>query len=144
MTIDQKLEHYSVPVTESGCSIWTGATTSRGYGSMWISGKAQSAHRMAWEVLHGRITGGLHVCHRCDVPLCVNGEHLFLGTARENLRDATLKGRNNTPLHRAAIVAACKGKKVWLGRTHSEITKAKISAALRKRHIDRIDRGDRR
>jgi HNH endonuclease len=50
------------------------------------------AHRVAWFVAHGAWPT-LHVLHRCDVPLCVNPEHLFEGTQTDNLRDMARKGR---------------------------------------------------
>jgi hypothetical protein len=48
---------------------------------------------MAWEVANGPIPEGMFVCHRCDVPLCVSVEHLFLGTTQENTADRDAKGR---------------------------------------------------
>ena len=53
----------------------------------------QKAHRIAWELTHGPIADGLFVLHTCDVPLCCNPQHLFLGTQRDNIRDAAAKGR---------------------------------------------------
>jgi hypothetical protein len=51
------------------------------------------AHRVAWEKVHGPIPQGMQVLHRCDTPLCVNVEHLFLGTNADNQRDKASKGR---------------------------------------------------
>lgn len=55
------------------------------------------AHRASWRIFKGEIPKGILVCHHCDVRLCVNPEHLFLGTARDNMRDAATKGRIVTP-----------------------------------------------
>lgn len=78
------------------CWLWTGATI-KGYGQIsgWLNGKKRPlyAHRLAWEFAHGLIPDGLEVLHQCDVPLCVNVAHLFLGTQADNLADARSKGR---------------------------------------------------
>jgi hypothetical protein len=81
------------PANENGCTLWTGGTFADGYGCVVISRRAKRAHRLAWELHHGPIPDGLLVCHMCDTPLCVNVEHLFLGTAADNNADRDRKGR---------------------------------------------------
>ena len=56
------------------------------------------AHRVAWMLAHGPIPRGMNVLHRCDVPRCVNPDHLFLGTQHDNVRDMIAKGRARFPL----------------------------------------------
>jgi hypothetical protein len=77
----------------NGCIYWNGYRPGGRYGALNVAGRARKAHRHAWILTHGDIPDGLSVLHRCDVPHCVNPEHLFLGTNADNVRDKVAKGR---------------------------------------------------
>lgn len=82
-----------------GCWLWTAHTVGWGYGSIRARVRGRwsrcYAHRLSWELHHGEIPDGLQVLHRCDQPLCVRPDHLFLGTQADNIADKIAKGRQN-------------------------------------------------
>lgn len=82
------------PEPNSGCWLWTGALKPEGYGTFNFQKKWYRAHRLAWELEIGPIPDGLCVLHKCDVPSCVNPDHLFLGTKADNTADMCRKGRH--------------------------------------------------
>lgn len=82
-----------VPVTESGCWLWTADTSGQRYGRFKLDGKTLYAHRVAWTLMVGPIPDGGFICHKCDTPLCVNPDHLFVSDHKGNMRDMDRKGR---------------------------------------------------
>lgn len=78
---------------ENDCWLWMGAKSNDGYGWMRYDHQMIRVHRLSWKLAFGDIPDGLWVLHKCDVPLCVNPTHLFLGTCVDNSADMVSKGR---------------------------------------------------
>lgn len=79
-----------------GCWEWQGARFKNGYGMMRVGGLQKKAHRIAFQLEHGREPVG-SVCHHCDNPPCCRPDHLFEGTPRDNTQDGYRKGRIKVP-----------------------------------------------
>jgi len=92
-TAQQRLDHYSIPEPTSGCVLWLGGVLNHGHGYLRFQGRKVLAHRLAWSGAHGAIPQGLEICHSCDVPSCINPQHLFCGTHKDNMDDRDRKGR---------------------------------------------------
>jgi len=82
-----------------GCWVWKAGVNSAGYGSFWLNGQVRRAHRVVME-WQGYDVEGKFVCHSCDNPRCVNPDHLWLGSQKDNMRDAAQKNRLPTGKNR--------------------------------------------
>ncbi len=92
-------KHYLVdPVT--GCWNWQRAIGSHGYGQISADGVQKLAHRYSYERTKGPIPKGLYICHSCDNRRCVNPDHLWPGTCKQNHQDALQKGRGRRGVNR--------------------------------------------
>ena len=91
MLVTERIESCSV-ADSNGCWIWARSVDRDGYGRFKIAGRTMRAHRVSYEAFVGSAAGRL-VCHKCDVPSCVNPDHLVLGTHSTNMLDRTERNR---------------------------------------------------
>lgn len=118
------------------CWIWTGPTKGPSaqfqYGHVFVNGRGDvPSHRFSYELNKGPIPDGQWVCHTCDVPRCVNPEHLFLGTVQSNTQDMVNKGRQQKgEAHyksTATIKDVKKIRELWAARV---LTQLQIAQAM--------------
>lgn len=94
MKLIDRIEKNIVRIPFAGCWIWTGAGNR--YGDLRVNGKNRKTHRLIWELTNGEIPKGIEIMHSCDIGLCVNPEHLSVGTHQDNMTDMKNKGRART------------------------------------------------
>lgn len=96
-----------VSKSPDGCWLWTASVGTSGYGRFCLNGKIEKSHRVSYTLFIGNIPyvddadgRGTCIMHKCDNPLCVNPDHLFAGSHKDNMRDKSAKGRvvNNSLL----------------------------------------------
>jgi len=93
MKLEERFSGKWMPEPNSGCWLWIGALDSNGYGRINLHGRNQTAHRVSWTIHRGSIPDGLCALHHCDTPACVNPDHLYLGTMKDNTRDMWVRNR---------------------------------------------------
>lgn len=123
----------------NGCWLWHKATSKRdgGYGKMCGGSRSDgtrrtvSAHRTSYEAFCGPIPDGLWVLHTCDVPGCVNPEHLYIGDRVQNTKDMMDRGRLNhfvgekspTSKMSESTVAAMRNERTTVGTSYRSLAK---------------------
>lgn len=97
--------HKKYKIVEGGCWEWQFAKDKDGYGRFYLGiGEDKKkiclpASRYSYIIHHGPLESHLQACHTCDNPSCVNPNHLFAGTCKQNLHDAMEKGRKRSAPH---------------------------------------------
>ena len=97
MTEQEYIIEKSIAIPEAGCWIWMGAVTPVGYGFANPPKRKKNnelAHRASYRIFRGEIPEGMIVAHACDNPYCVNPNHLWLATHKQNSKDMVLKNRS--------------------------------------------------
>jgi hypothetical protein len=120
-----------VVVTPNGCWEFNGFRLPNGYGRIYgiERDKVMLAHRLSWTVHMGPIPEGMCVCHTCDNRPCVRPDHLFLGTASDNMQDCSRKGR----AFRHEVMPATRGEKHW----SNKLTDAQVREIRSRRNEPR-------
>lgn len=112
--IEERIKEY---IDKSGkCWVWTKDKYNYGYGKISIGeGKQMRAHRFMYIKEFGDIPESMNVLHKCDNPSCVNPNHLYLGTQKDNVVDMMSKNRG--------------GYKKFCGESHhnSKLTRKEVN-----------------
>jgi len=128
MPLEERLARKMKVNPVSGCYEWQGSKLN-GYGRITFGNaghperRTTGTHRLAYELAFGPIPNGLQVCHKCDNRSCINVEHLFLGTNKDNADDRETKGRGNQALGSKSSMAKLDEEKIL------EIRKLKANGA---------------
>jgi len=97
MSVKERLLSSANTNDKGVCWEWMKRINNHGYGSIGVNGKTRLAHRVSFETFNFTIPNGLIVCHKCDNKKCINPEHLFLGTHKDNTQDMIKKCRQRPP-----------------------------------------------
>ena len=92
----ERFEDKYIPEPNSGCWLWNTTVNNAGYGIVKNNNKVMVAHRASYELYCEPIPDGMIICHKCDNRSCVNPDHLFVGSYKDNTHDMISKGRRYT------------------------------------------------
>ena len=146
--ITERFEEKCYAEPNTGCWLWTACVSEKGYGLFSIGSKRVRAHRVSYEIYVGAV-GQMNVLHRCDTPSCVNPDHLFLGTSKDNSEDMVRKGRQTSGSRNGrAKITDAQALAIYLSDEHPEdlaqrygLTRGAILSIRRKsswKHIHRF------
>jgi hypothetical protein len=127
------------------CSNWPGGTDSYGYGSARVVGVSTlRAPRIAYILTKGDIQDNMVVRHTCDNPLCINPDHLVLGSQKDNVDDLVERGKMGTSkLSKQEVIAIIKGHYnegktgAYLGRQY-KVSNTAVCEILKGNHYPKI------
>lgn len=140
-SISERFWNFVIPEPNSGCWLWMGACDRRGYGQMRARPKLLIATHVSLQLAGRPLPAGLMACHICDNPPCVNPDHLFAGTMKDNIRDAIQKGRAKKP-PRKAVGCGLKAE-CWRGHPMAAVNLIFRSDGSRAcRECSRIAKGE--
>lgn len=131
-TMEQRFKKKYLINDQTDCWEWTASKNNIGYGMFrFDSNGMRTAHRVSYEMHKGPIPQGHVVCHTCDNPKCVNPDHLWTGTLKDNAQDMVAKGRMARAMlgkkHKLATCQHC-GKTApvnMIGKWHNDKCKHK-------------------
>lgn len=145
-TVAERLAFRSSPGA-GGCLVFEGARNADGYGLLGVDNVARLAHRLAYECAFGPIPEGAVVRHSCDVPACINPEHLDVGVVRDNVADSIERDRfargENVGTHKLTD-AECDEIRLAYAAGASITEIASHFSQVKRHHIYRVAVGERR
>lgn len=132
-------------IDASGCWLWMGHRTPRGYGILMVRGGSRRVHRVAYTTFVGPIPAGCEVCHRCNVPACFNPEHLYVALHHQNMLDAARDGlilKRKGEKHPNALFTDAQALEVkWCARHGVNHRELALAYAVDRSTISAINRG---